>query len=76
MADLLFVAIVVAFFAVTVAYVKGCELVVGPDVPLPDEPLDPGALARGADRLGTGEGAAAVPAVAGTPAARRGDGDR
>jgi hypothetical protein len=56
--------------------VKGCELIVGPDVPLPDEPLDPGALARGADRLGTGEGAAAVPAVAGTPAARRGDGDR
>lgn len=37
MGDLLFVAIVVAFFAVTLAYVKGCELIVGPDTAPPDE---------------------------------------
>ena len=37
MGDLLFVAVVVAFFAVTLAYVKGCERIVGPDTPLPDE---------------------------------------
>ena len=29
MGDLIFVAVVVAFFAVTVAYVKGCERIVG-----------------------------------------------
>ena len=37
MGDLLFVAVVVAFFAVAVAYVKGCERIVGPDTPLPDD---------------------------------------
>lgn len=37
MGDLLFVAVVMAFFAVTLAYVKGCERIVGPDTPLPDE---------------------------------------
>lgn len=31
MGDLIFVAVVVAFFAVTVAYVKGLEMIVGPD---------------------------------------------
>ena len=31
MGDLIFVAVVVAFFAVTVAYVKGCERTVGRD---------------------------------------------
>jgi hypothetical protein len=31
MGDLIFVAVVVAFFAVTLAYVKGCELIVGRD---------------------------------------------
>ena len=36
MGDLLFVAVVVAFFAVTLAYVKGCERIVGPDTPLPE----------------------------------------
>ena len=40
MGDLLFVAVVVAFFAVTLAYVKGCERIVGPDTPLPDEDVD------------------------------------
>jgi hypothetical protein len=40
MADLLFVAVVVAFFAVTLAYVKGCERIVGPDMSLPDEDVD------------------------------------
>jgi hypothetical protein len=45
MADLLFVAILLAFFAVAVAYVKGCELMVGPDTPLPDEDVE----ATGAD---------------------------
>jgi hypothetical protein len=29
MGDLIFVAVVVAFFAVTVAYVKACERIVG-----------------------------------------------
>lgn len=37
MADVAFVALVVAFFAVALAYVKGCERIVGPDTPLPDE---------------------------------------
>ena len=31
MGDVIFVAVVVAFFAVTVAYVKGCERIVGAD---------------------------------------------
>ncbi len=31
MGDLIFVAVVVAFFALTVAYVKGCEWIVGGD---------------------------------------------
>jgi hypothetical protein len=31
MVDLIFVAVVVAFFAATVAYVRGCERVVGAD---------------------------------------------
>jgi hypothetical protein len=37
MGDLVFLALVVAFFALTVAYVKGCERIVGPDTPLTDE---------------------------------------
>jgi hypothetical protein len=40
MGDLLFVAVVVAFFAVALAYVKGCERLIGPDSPLPDEDVD------------------------------------
>jgi hypothetical protein len=40
MGDLLFVAVAVAFFAVTLAYVKGCERIVGPDTPLPDEDVE------------------------------------
>jgi hypothetical protein len=31
MGDLIFVAVVVAFFAVTVAYVRGCESIIGSD---------------------------------------------
>ena len=31
MTDVLFVAVVVAFFAIAVAYVKGCERIVGAD---------------------------------------------
>jgi hypothetical protein len=31
MGDLIFVAVVVAFFALTVAYVRGCERIVGRD---------------------------------------------
>lgn len=51
MGDLIFVAVVVAFFAVTVAYVKGLERIVGPDAGVvPD--VDP---TEGAGRpLGTG----------------------
>ena len=40
MGDLLFVAVVMAFFALAVAYVKGCECIVGPDTPLPDDGAD------------------------------------
>ena len=40
MGDLLFVAVVVAFFAVTLAYVKGCERIAGPDTPRPDEDVE------------------------------------
>jgi hypothetical protein len=39
MGDLIFVAVVVAFFALTVAYVKGCELIVGRDAGV-DAPVD------------------------------------
>ena len=40
MADVIFVAVVVAFFAVAVAYVKGCERIVGRDdsVRVTDDP--------------------------------------
>ena len=31
MGDLIFVAVVVAFFAATVAYVRGCERIIGTD---------------------------------------------
>ena len=31
MGDVAFLAVIVAFFALTVAYVKGCERIVGPD---------------------------------------------
>jgi hypothetical protein len=31
MGDLIFVAVVVAFFAATVAYVRGCERILGQD---------------------------------------------
>lgn len=56
MADVAFVALVVAFFAVALAYVKGCERIVGPDVSLPtsetgsevDRPLPDGHVGSGA----------------------------
>jgi hypothetical protein len=38
MGDVIFVAVVVAFFALSVAYVKGCERIVGRDTGA--EPLD------------------------------------
>jgi hypothetical protein len=31
MADVIFIAVIVAFFAVAAAYVKGCERILGPD---------------------------------------------
>jgi hypothetical protein len=31
MGDLIFVVVTVAFFALSVAYVRGCERIVGPD---------------------------------------------
>lgn len=31
MADVAFLAVIVAFFALTVVYVKGCERIVGPE---------------------------------------------
>lgn len=57
MGDLIFVAVVVAFFAVTVAYVKGLERIVGPDTGIvpdvdsagtADSQLETGASASGA----------------------------
>jgi hypothetical protein len=39
MGDLIFVAVVVAFFAATVAYVRGCERIVGPDAGV-EAPVD------------------------------------
>jgi hypothetical protein len=39
MGDLIFVAVVVAFFAATVAYVRGCERVIGTDAGL-EVPVD------------------------------------
>jgi hypothetical protein len=50
MGDLIFVAVVVAFPAVTVAYVKGCERIVG----------------RGGQGADADDAAAAVEASAGT----------
>ena len=40
MADLLFVVITIAFFALCVAYVRVCDLIIGPDAapsPITDE---------------------------------------
>ncbi len=54
MGDLIFVAVVVAFFAVTVAYVKGLERIVGPDTAVGpdldtgDSPLDTSKSTSGA----------------------------
>jgi hypothetical protein len=42
--DLLFVAIVVAFFAVCVGYVRVCDRIIGPD-PTGREPVDPAVAA-------------------------------
>jgi hypothetical protein len=39
MGDLIFVAVAVAFFALTVAYVRGCERIVGRDTDV-DADLD------------------------------------
>jgi hypothetical protein len=61
------VAVLVAFFAVAIAYVKGCELIVGPDTPLPDE-------GGGGSDAAHGD-AAEASAATGGPAARR-SGDR
>lgn len=38
MTDLLFVAIVVAFFAVCVGYVRLCDRIIGPDPAMRDAP--------------------------------------
>lgn len=63
MGDLLFVAVVVAFFALTVAYVKGCERIVGPDTPLPDHGADATAPAEAGSPVGTTSGSRAGSAV-------------
>jgi hypothetical protein len=39
MGDLIFVAVVVAFFAATVAYVRGCERMIGTDARV-EPPVD------------------------------------
>ena len=56
MGDLLFVVVVVAFFALAVAYVKGCERIVGPDTPLPDEGVDATAHAEAGGTSGSRAG--------------------
>jgi hypothetical protein len=55
MGDLIFVAVVVAFFAVTLAYVKGCELIVGRDAGA-DALLDADADAAASALEGAGAG--------------------
>jgi hypothetical protein len=60
MGDLLFAAVVVAFFAVALAYVKGCERIAGPDTPLPDEDVAP-----------SGDEAVITAARVGSPVPRR-----
>lgn len=47
MTDIVFVVVVLAFFAIAVAYVKGCERIVGPDdvVRVPSEDVDSDELA-------------------------------
>lgn len=42
MADVLFVAVLIAFFAVAVAFVRACDRIIGPDTALtPVEPAKP-----------------------------------
>jgi hypothetical protein len=57
MGDLIFVVVVVAFFALSVAYVKACERIVGPD--------------SGADILGEGDTDDAAGALEATPGTAR-----
>jgi hypothetical protein len=40
MADLIFVVVILAFFAVAVLLVKACDRIIGPDPAPPDEPPD------------------------------------
>ena len=78
MGDLLFVVIVVAFFTITLAYVKGCELIVGPDTHVLDE--TPGQRPHGhptATGVGAwGDGAATAVAAADETTVRPGEGTR
>jgi hypothetical protein len=48
MADVIFVAVIVAFFAVAVAYVKGCERIVGADTGTATDAADTDADEAGA----------------------------
>jgi hypothetical protein len=50
MGDLIFVAVVVAFFAVTLAYVRGCEWILGSD-----PGVEPGGAPARDDVTGVGE---------------------
>lgn len=53
MSDVIFVAVVIAFFAVAVAYVKGCERIVGPD-DVVRVPSDDGSSDEPADEVAVG----------------------
>jgi hypothetical protein len=55
MGDLIFVVVVVAFFAATVAYVRGCERVVGEDTG--ETPMDAEAQDGTSALEGTSDGA-------------------
>ncbi len=46
MGDVIFVAVVIAFFAIAVAYVRGCERIVGDARRRPGDDVDPSATAE------------------------------
>jgi len=37
MADVIFLAVIIGFFALTVLFVRGCDRVIGPDTGPPDD---------------------------------------
>ena len=56
MQDVIFLAILTAFFALTVVFVKACELIIGPDIEAIRSDSDSGSAT---DPTATGESVAA-----------------